>query len=48
MSAKMPTFKHLQYCRDDLQTLAKRLNALTDRVSQLEALSISASKSQKK
>ncbi len=40
-----PTMKHIQYARDDIQTLAKRLNQLSDRV---QALETSASKSSKK
>jgi hypothetical protein len=40
-----PTMKHIQYARDDIQTLAKRLNLLYDRVQKLEA---SLSKSSKK
>ncbi len=43
--SKMPTFKHIQYARDDIQTLAKRINELTTRV---QALETSASKSSKK
>ncbi len=35
--SKMPTFKHIQYARDDIMTLAKRLNVLTARVSKLES-----------
>ncbi len=35
--SKMPTFKHIQYARDDIMTLAKRLNVLTERVSKLES-----------
>lgn len=40
-----PTMKHIQYARDDLNTLAKRLNELTQRVERLET---SLSKSSKK
>ncbi len=40
-----PTMKHIQYARDDIQTLARRLNELTDRV---QALEVSLSKSSKK
>lgn len=46
-----PTMKHIQYARDDIQTLAKRLNVLTARVTLLEKnqeSDISASKSTKK
>lgn len=32
-----PTMKHIQYARDDINTLAKRLNALVIRVTILEA-----------
>ncbi len=32
-----PTMKHIQYARDDINTLAKRLNVLADRVAVLEA-----------
>ncbi len=43
---KIPTFKHIQYARDDIQLLAKRLNELVQRVDKLEETS--ASKSTKK
>lgn len=45
-----PTMKHIQYARDDIQTLAKRLNVLTARVTLLEKnqADTSASKSTKK
>ena len=45
-----PTMKHIQYARDDINTLAKRLNVLTARVTLLEnqAKDTSASKSTKK
>jgi hypothetical protein len=35
--SKMPTFKHIQYARDDIMQLAKRLNDLVTRVTALEA-----------
>ena len=35
--SKVPTFKHIQYARDDINTLAKRINLLTARVSALES-----------
>ncbi len=44
---KVPTMKHIQYARDDINILAKRLNELTSRVTQLEK-ETSASKSTKK
>ena len=44
---KLPTFKHLQYARDDIMVLAKRLNELVQRVEKLESKT-SASKSTKK
>jgi hypothetical protein len=40
-----PTMKHIQYARDDIQTLARRLNKLVERV---QALETSLSKSSKK
>ena len=46
-----PTMKHIQFARDDINTLAKRLNALTARVTLLENAQepvTSASKSTKK
>lgn len=46
---KIPSMKHIQYARDDIQALAKRLNLLTVRVTQLEkSKETSASKSTKK
>jgi hypothetical protein len=30
-----PTMKHIQYARDDIQTLARRLNKLVERVQAL-------------
>ncbi len=35
---KMPTFKHIQYARDDINVLSKRLNDLVTRVTVLESL----------
>ncbi len=32
-----PTMKHIQYARDDINTLAKRLNLLVTRVTILES-----------
>ncbi len=32
-----PTMKHIQYARDDINTLAKRLNDLVTRVTALES-----------
>jgi hypothetical protein len=46
-----PTMKHIQFARDDIQALAKRLNLLTARVTLLEKNQdpdTSASKSTKK
>ncbi len=34
---KTPTFKHIQYARDDIMELAKRLNLLVTRVTNLES-----------
>jgi len=47
---KTPSMKHIQYARDDINLLAKRLNDLTKRVTQLEKSDVetSASKSTKK
>lgn len=36
MSSK-PTMKHIQFARDDINTLAKRLNVLMARVTALES-----------
>ena len=49
MSSK-PTMKHIQFARNDIMSLAKRLNALTARVTLLEKAQpeTSASKSTKK
>ncbi len=33
-----PTMKHIQYARDDINVLAKRLSDLVTRVTTLEAL----------
>lgn len=46
-----PTMKHIQFARDDINALAKRLNLLTARVTLLEKNQdncASASKSTKK
>lgn len=46
-----PTMKHIQFARDDINALAKRLNLLTARVTLLEKnqdSEASASKSTKK
>ncbi len=32
-----PTMKHIQFARDDINTLAKRINLLTARVTVLES-----------
>ncbi len=35
---KVPTMKHIQYARDDINVLAKRLSDLVTRVTVLESL----------
>ncbi len=39
-----PTMKHIQYARDDINTLAKRLNLLQARVTALEKISSKSKK----